>query len=81
MILQIYTVTYNRPDRLEKLYHSLLKLKPVAAIEFSWLVVYNGMPELVREIHEKIQYQKQICYDAIILEKNLGLTPALNIEQ
>jgi len=79
MLLQIYTVTYNRPEQLERLYHSLLKLKPVATVEFLWLVVYNGMPELVRQVHEKIQYQNKISYDAIILEKNLGLTPALNV--
>jgi hypothetical protein len=79
MDIQFYTSTYNRPELLARLYKNLKSIQRVNDLSFRWLVLYNGVNKKSMEIHELILSEGIIPYSFFILDKNIGLTRALNI--
>jgi hypothetical protein len=78
-LLTIFTVTYNRPLLLERLYNSIISSDLNKKL-FEWVIIVNGRKENLQTI-DKIniwQSNKYIKIRYYVIEINRGLTRALN---
>lgn len=79
MDFEIYTVTYNRPKLLYKLYDSIISTNKLESLNLGWLVIYNSFDYEYEKLHKLLLNQKNLKYSFKILDKNYGLSFALNI--
>jgi glycosyltransferase involved in cell wall biosynthesis len=75
--LSIYTITYNRPDLLFRLYESISKLNcKDSSVE--WVIINNGSSQSTKELIEKFNLTNGIHLSVYSIESNIGFTRADN---
>ena len=79
IMLEIVTITYQRPKLLERLFESILKANEHYKFDFRWIVVFNSFDAKHKELKERIIHQLGERFLPIVNSENIGLTPALNL--